>query len=160
MSQREWLPKMWGDWGEDEDSPFHTLRKQVDTLFEDFDKGFPARVSGFSLRTNVSETDKEICITAELPGVEMKDVDVEITGDKISIRGEKKSEKDETTEKDGRTFHRIERSSGAFQRMTRLPFEIDPETVQAGVANGVLTVTIPKPAKEQQKTKTVEVKQG
>lgn len=160
MTQREWLPKMWGDWGGDEDSPFHALRKQVDTLFEDFDKGIPSRIAMFSLRTNVSETDTEICITAELPGIEMEDVDVEITGDKISIRGEKKSEKDEKGEEDGRTFHRIERSSGSFQRVTRLPFEIDPDKVNADVSNGVLTVTIPKPAEEQKKTKKVQVKKS
>ncbi|WP_424939714.1 Hsp20/alpha crystallin family protein [Aliiroseovarius sp. S253] len=160
MAQREWLPKMWGDWGENEDSPFHALRKQVDTLFEDFDQGFPTKAGMFSVRTNVSETEKEISITAELPGIEMEDVNVEITGDKITIRGEKKSEKDEKGEDDGRTFHRIERSSGAFQRVTRLPFTIEPDSVEADVANGVLTVKIPKPAEEQQKTQKVQVKKG
>ncbi|UWQ13236.1 Hsp20/alpha crystallin family protein [Aliiroseovarius sp. M344] len=160
MAQREWLPKMWGDWGEDKDSPFHALRKQVDTLFDDFDSGFPIRSGDFTVRTNVSETDGEVCITAELPGIEMSDVDVEIAGDKITIRGEKKSEKDDQSEKDGRTFHRIERSAGSFMRTTRLPFDIDPDKVAAGVKNGVLTVTIPKPAEEQTKTRKIEINEG
>lgn len=160
MTQREWLPKMWGDWGENEDSPFHALRKQVDTLFEDFDSGIPLRGGNFAIRTNVSETDSEICITAELPGIEMSDVDVEITGDSITIKGEKKSEKDENGEEDGRTFHRIERSAGSFMRSTRLPFDIDPDKVVADVKNGVLTVTVPKPADKQKKTRKVEVKAG
>lgn len=160
MTQREWLPKMWSDWGDNENSPFHTLRKQVDTLFEDFDSDFPTRAGMFSVRTNVSETEEEICITAELPGIEMDDVTVEITGDKIAIRGEKKSETDEKGEDDGRTFHRIERSPGAFLRVTRLPFTIAPDSVEADVPNGLLTVKIPKLLEEQQKIQKVQVKKG
>lgn len=154
MARRDWLSKMWSE-GEDS---LHALRKQVDTLFEDFDKGFVGHAGDISVRTNVSETDKEICITAELPGIEKDDVDVEIAGDKITISGEKKSEKEEKGEKEGRKFHRIERSSGEFRRMTRLPFEIDPDSVKADVKNGVLTVTVPKPAEAQQKAKKVEIK--
>lgn len=160
MAQHEWLPKIWEDWGESRTSPFHALRKQVDTLFEDFDKGFPTRVGPIALRTNVSETDKDICITAELPGIKLEDVDVEVSGDRISIKGEKSSEEEEKGEKGGRTFHRIERSSGAFQRVTRLPFEIDPGKIDAKMKDGVLTVTIPKPAEEQAKTQKVKIKNG
>ena len=68
-----------------------------------------------------------------LYGIERDDVDVEITGDTISIRGEKTDEKDETRDEEGREFRRIERRAGSFKRMTRLPFEIDPEKVVARI---------------------------
>jgi len=158
MAYRDWLPKTWGGIAEDDESPFFPLRKQIDSLFDDFDKGLFSKADTFAVRTNVSETDEEVCITAELPGIEEKDVDVSVTGDRITIKGEKKSEKEEKGEEEGRQFHRVERSSGSFHRMTTLPFEIDPELVQANVKDGILTVTVPKPAEEQKKTKTIKVK--
>ena len=154
----DWLPTMWSDWGEDEKSPFYALRKQIDTLLEDFDRGDLMKGGEFQVRTDVSETDGEMCITAELPGVERDDVTIEITGDTITIKGEKTSEEKETGEKEGREFHRVERRTGSFRRMTRLPFEIDPDNVAAEMKSGVLTVTIPKPAEMKKKPRTVEIK--
>ncbi len=159
MAKHDWLPKIWSDWG-DEDNPFGALRRQIDSVMEDFDKGGMLQRGEFALRTNVSETDAEICMTAELPGLDTDDVEVEISGDTIMISGEKKSEKDEKSEEEGRHFHRIERRSGAFRRMTRLPFEIDPDSVRAEVKNGVLTVTVPKPAEVQKPARKVEIKQA
>jgi HSP20 family protein len=158
MTKREWLPKLWRDWDGEDEGPFTALRKQIDTLFEDFDEKAFLPMTGVKVRTNVSETEKEIRLTAELPGIEMKDVSVEVVGDRITIKGEKKSEKDEKVEEEGRTFHRVERTSGAFERMMRLPFEIDPKTVVADVKNGVLTVLVPKPAKEVKPVHKVEIK--
>ena len=73
----------------------------------------------------VSETDKEICITAELPGMEQKDIDISVTASRITIKGQKKSEKETKKEDEGRQFHRIERSSGSFERSMSLPFDVD-----------------------------------
>ncbi|MHC0053071.1 Hsp20/alpha crystallin family protein [Actibacterium sp. D379-3] len=157
MTYREWLPSSWLGSKGDPDNPFISLRKQIDTLFDDFGSGPLTRDGAFAVRTNVSETDDEICITAELPGIEMKDVDVSVSGNRITIKGEKKSEKEERKEEEGREFHRIERSSGSFRRMMTMPFEIDPNTVKAGVKDGVLTVTLPKPAEEAAKAKKIEV---
>ena len=155
--KRDWLPTMWSDWGEDADSPFYALRKQIDSLIEDFDRGDLMKTD-FQVRTNVSETDTEVRVTAEVPGMAPEDVDVEITGDTITIQGKKESEKDETGDEEGRQFRRLERRSGSFKRVTRLPFEIDPETVVADVKNGVLTVTVPKPAEMKTPGHKVEVK--
>lgn len=158
MTRRhDWLPTLWSDWGEDKDSPFNALRRQLDTLLEDFDRGELMK-GDVQVRTNVSETDTEVRITAELPGIERDDVDVEITGDTITIKGEKTSEKDETETDEGREYHRIERRSGSFRRTTRLPFEVDPDTVSADIKNGVLTVTVPKPAEMTKPAHKIEVK--
>jgi HSP20 family protein len=97
-------------------------------------------------------------VTAELPGVEEKNIDVTVSGDQLIIKGEKKSEIDEKKEEKGRTFRRVERSFGSFQRCMALPFEIDPDKVQASFKNGVLTLTVPKPTEVQKKARKIEVK--
>ncbi len=158
MANLDWLPASWLGDKADPDRPFGALRKQIDSLIEDFDsKGF-ARSDGFLVRSNVSETDKEICITAELPGIEMKDIDVEITGNRISIKGEKVSESEEKKDEKGREFHRVERRSGSFQRTMTLPFDIDADKVSAAVKDGVLTVTVPKPPEAVKTAKKVQIK--
>jgi len=157
MANPSWLPTSWFGDKDDDDAPFGALRRQIDTLFEDFDKGVPNRAGSFSVRSNVSETDDAVCITAELPGVELDDIDVSVTGNRITVKGEKKSEKDEKGEEDGREFHRVERSSGAFYRSMALPFEIDPDSVQAGTKDGVLTVTVPKPPEAVKQTKKIAI---
>ena len=156
MSYQDWLPTSWSRHKDDNDNPFMALRSQVENLFEDFDKGFWSRNGEFVVRSNVSETESEICITAELPGLTDKDVDVEVVGNRIAIKGQKKSEKEE----EGRQFHRMERSSGSFQRVMTMPFEIDPDTVSASVKDGVMTVTIPKPAEVVSKTRKIKITQA
>lgn len=157
MSYQDWLPTSWAKPKPEEDRPFFALRKRVDDLFDDFGNGFFAGSDALKVRSNVSETEQEICITAELPGLTDKDVDVSVAGNQITIKGEKKSELDEKGEEEGRQFHRIERTSGAFQRMMQLPFEIDSDAVKADVKDGVLTVTIPKPPEMVEKVKKVKV---
>ena len=158
MANFDWLPASWLGDKTDVDGPFGALRKQIDSLIDDFDtKGF-VKTDGFAIRSNVSETDKEICITAELPGIEMKDIDVEITGNRISIKGEKKSETEEKKTDKGREFHRIERRSGSFHRTMTLPFDIDADKVAAAVKDGVLNVTVPKPPEAVKKAKKVKIK--
>lgn len=155
--KRDWLPTMWSDWGEDEKSPFYALRRQIDSLIEDFDRGELMK-GEFRMRTNVSETKTEVRITADLPGIDRDDLDIEITGNTITIRGEKVAEEEKTEGEEGREFHRLERRTGSFRRSTRLPFEIDPDKVQADMKNGVLTVTIPKPAEMSRPAHKVEIK--
>ena len=102
---------------------------------------------------NVSETENEIRVTAELPGVTEQDIDVTLDDDVLTIRGEKKFErKDEKKE----NFHFVERSYGTFQRSLRLPFPVDPEQVKASFENGVLTVTLPKTA-QQERARRIQV---
>lgn len=157
MTYRNLLPSLWPGDKDDADSPFGALRKQIDTLFEDFDKGLPTHAASFALRSNVSETDEAFCITAELPGVEMDDIDVSVTGNRITVKGEKKSEKEEEGEKEGRQFHRLERSSGSFHRSMTLPFDIDSDSVTADTKDGVLTVMVPKPPEAVSQTKKIAI---
>ena len=141
MANSDWLPTAWLGKKVDADGPFGALRKQIDNLMDDFDTGIGSKTDGFYVRSNLSETDKEICITAELPGIEMKD-------------------NEEKGGEEGREFHRIERRSGSFHRSMTLPFDIDPDKVQASVKAGVLAVTIPKPPEAVTKAKKVEIKSG
>ncbi|WP_227271944.1 Hsp20/alpha crystallin family protein [Roseobacter weihaiensis] len=160
MSYQDYLPTNWMKDRREEDHPLVSLRKQVDSLFDDFGNGFFSGGDDIGVRSNFSETDKEFCITAELPGMTEADVDVSVSGDRIVIKGEKKSEKDEKGGEKGREFHRVERRSGAFQRMMTLPFSIDPETVEAVVKDGVLTVTITKPPEAVAKTTKIKIAQA
>lgn len=160
MTQREWLPTTWFNQNSDPNRPFGALRSQIDSLIEDFDAGIFSKNDEFAVRSNMSETNDEICITAELPGIELKDIDVEITGNRISIKGEKKSETEEKGDDNGREFHRIERRSGSFRRMMTLPFDIDPDKVNAAAKDGVLTVTIAKPPEAVKEAKKIKVKSG
>ncbi len=142
-------------------APFASLQREIDRLFDDFTRGFPS-LGGAGLTgagspalvpsMDVTETDKEFEITAELPGLEDKDVQVNVADNTLTIRGEKKAEKEE---KD-KNYHLVERSYGSFVRSLDLPAGINPDGIRASIANGVLKVTVPKPAAAQ--TKKIEVK--
>jgi HSP20 family protein len=95
---------------------------------------------------DVSETERELRIQVELPGVSEQDIEVSLHEDVLTIRAEKKQERKE--EREG--VHFSERSFGTFQRSLRLPFQVNPEQVQARFANGVLSVTLPKTQVQQQ----------
>ncbi|WP_018182165.1 Hsp20/alpha crystallin family protein [Kaistia granuli] len=140
--------------------PFVSLQRGMNRLFEDMftTAGMPAagaeRQEGGALmpQINVSETDKEIRITAELPGVAEKDVEVTLDDDMLTIRGEKRMEQKEERE----NYHFVERSFGRFTRSIRLPQSILRDQVRANVENGVLTVVLPKNA-AQEKTRHIPV---
>jgi HSP20 family protein len=139
------------------DDPFWGFRREVDRLFDDFFSGrgmtrWPGE--GVDLRLDVSETDKELTLTAELPGVDEKDVELTLTDDLLTIRGEKKREQ---TQKNG-DYHMVERSYGSLARSLRLPFAVEQDKVDARFEKGVLTVTLPKPPEVQQSTKRIAIK--
>jgi HSP20 family protein len=139
-------------------NPFMSLQREVDRLFEDFTRGFPAMPalggngSGLMPSIDVTETDKEIEITAELPGLEEKDVQINVADNLLTIRGEKKVEKEE---KD-KNYRLVERSYGSFERTLELPSGVDADAIKASIAKGVLKVTVLKPAPAQ--SKKIEVK--
>jgi HSP20 family protein len=139
--------------------PFTILQREIDRLFDDFTRGWPSmgwptagRTAELIPSMDVAETEKEIEITAELPGLEEKDVQVHVADNVLTIKGEKKSEK-EQKEKNYRMF---ERGYGSFSRTIELPAGTNPDTIQASLSNGVLKVIVPKPAPAQ--VKKVEVK--
>jgi HSP20 family protein len=143
-------------------SPFEGLHRQMDRLFDDFTRGWglaPVRTTGrgwadLTPRVDVAETDKDIRVTAELPGMDEKDIEVNLTGDVLVLKGEKKAE---VEEKD-KNFHRVERTFGAFERAIGLPVEVDPAKVEARFRKGVLTVTLAKTPAAQSHARKIEVK--
>lgn len=145
---------------------FGSLQREVDRLFDEFARGLPMFSTQAMMNivpsVDVTETDKEIEITAELPGLERKDVDISLEDNVLTIRGEKKVESQEGDKKDnggnGKNYHLSERSYGVFYRMLQLPPAIDPSTVKATMSNGVLKITIPKPPRTQ--AKKIEVKEA
>ena len=134
---------------------FVSLQREIDRLFDDFSRGFPTFGNGkvdLLPSMDVTETDKQIEITAELPGLEEKDVQINVADNLLTIRGEKKAEKEE---KD-KNYRLIERSYGSFERTLELPDGVNADAIQASIAKGVLTVTVPKPAPAQSKTINVK----
>jgi HSP20 family protein len=101
---------------------------------------------------DVSETGDKITVKAEIPGMEAKDIEISMVGDTLTIKGEKKAEKEEKDE----NYHMVERSYGSFNRAMKIPAMVDAEKVEATYKNGVLTVVLPK--KEEVKPKAIEIK--
>src|SRR3984893_18311958 len=137
------------------------MRREMNRLFDDVFGGFglpsalgPAlRQMPAAPKIDVSETDNEIQVTAEMPGIDQNDVEVLLEDDRLIIRGE---EKEEREDKD-RNYHVRERVQGAFSRTLPLPFAPDPNQVKAEFRNGVMTITIPKPQEVKQKQHRIEV---
>ena len=144
-----------------EANPFGSLQREIDRVFDEFTRGVPMFATQALMNilpsVDVAETEKEIEITAELPGLEREDVEISLEDDMLTIRGEKKVEAEQGDKKD-RNHHLSERSYGVFYRVLQLPPGIDPSTVKATLSNGVLKVTIPKPARSQ--AKKIEVKEA
>jgi HSP20 family protein len=137
---KSWLPP-WGDRSREVEH-FRGFKNQIDTLFEDW---FGRSMGGtLAPRVDIAEDEKAVVLTAELPGVKESDVEVSLTGDQLTIKGEKRSEHEQKTETEGRTLHRLERSYGAIQRTLIVPYQVDPGSVSAQFRDGVLTVTLPK----------------
>jgi len=139
--------------------PFSLLRQEINTLFDNFFRGFEiepfrSRLGVFSPSIDVKESDKDILIAAELPGMDDKDIDVSLTRDSLTIKGEKKQEKEEK----GKDYYRMERSFGSFSRTIPLPAEIDTDKVKAEFRKGLLTVRLPKTEKAIKETKKITVK--
>ena len=157
MTEKSSLPSLWKthDWP----GMFGSLHKEIDNVFQDFTQsaGLSARGNGNTLMSpviNVAETDEALEITAELPGVDQEDVDVTVLDNRLTIQAVKKIE-DEDKSKD---YHIVERSYGKFSRSMALPFDVDPDKIDAQFKNGILTVSLPKPPEVVAKTHKVEVK--
>ncbi len=108
----------------------------------------------FSPRVDISETDTEVRVVAELPGLDEKDITLTIEDNAVVLSGEKKSDLEEK----GKTFHRIERSYGSFQRVIPLGVEVDEDKASASFKNGVLTISLPKAAEAVKQAKKINIK--
>ena len=143
---------------EREGEPFSYLRQQINRVFDDF-WGEPWLVrgetwSGFAPQVDVTETDKDVKVCAEIPGVEAKDIDVSVEDGMLRIRGEKKYEREENE----KGQYRMERSYGSFERAIPLPVEVDEAKAKAEFKNGVLRLTLPKRPGAQSRRKKIPVK--
>ncbi len=151
--------------------PFEGLRREVDRLFEDFGRDFwPAsfRRPPFDLRepfgsrelfwraptVDIVEKDNAYEVTAELPGMDEKDIEVKVANGYLTIRGEKEEEKEEKK----KDYHLRERHFGTFERQFPLPAGIDTDKIEASFKKGVLTVTLPKKPEAIKPEKKIEVK--
>jgi HSP20 family protein len=151
--------------------PFESLRREIDRLFDDFDTGFwrsPFRRSVFDVEpfwrrelswsatpaVNVAESDKAYEITAELAGMDEKNIEVKVVDGGLTIKGEKQEEKEEKK----KDYYLQERRFGSFERSFRVPESVDLDKIEANFRKGVLTVTLPKKAEAQKPAKKIEVK--
>jgi HSP20 family protein len=139
-------------------NPIRALHDEMESLFDNFFHGFEIEPTGrrtqaFIPSLNVSEDDKHIEVTAELPGMDEKDIEVNVSNDFLTIKGEKKIEQEEK----GKNYYRVERSFGSFHRAVPLSAEVDENKVQAAFKKGVLKITLPKKTPQQAQTKKIEI---
>jgi len=150
--------------------PLDNLRQEIDRLFDDFGRGFwqPFRRSLFAVEpfwrrelrlagmpaVDVAESDKAFELTAELPGMEEKNIEVKVVDGNLIIKGEKLEEKEEKK----KDYYLHERRFGSFERSFELPEGVDVDKIEAAFKKGVLTVTLPKKPEAQKPAKKIEVK--
>jgi HSP20 family protein len=143
--------------------PFLSLHREINRLFDDTLRGWsgPAAGNGGTFvapSIDVKETEAAVEITAELPGVDEKDVEVHLAEGVLTIRGEKKSERESKDEKAG--YHLTERSYGSFSRSFELPYPVEPDKVSASFERGVLKVTLPKPPEAEKRARKIPVQKS
>ena len=143
-----------------DDNPLAAMHNEIDRLFGNFfdEDRWPALGNGHRMvvRWDVAETDDAVKITADLPGLTEKEIDITLADGVLTIKGERKSEK-ETEEKD-KHYHRIERSYGTFERAMSLPSDVDESKIAADFKNGVPELTLPKKPEAKKKAKKIQVK--
>lgn len=151
--------------------PLEKLRQQVDHLFEDFNRGSGLSTFGRGLfdvdplwrreltsrampAVDITENDKSFEVTAELPGMDQKNIEIKLSNGSLIIKGEKKEEKEEKR----KGYYLSERSYGSFERMFNLPKGVDAEKIEASFNKGVLKVSLPKKPEAMQADKVVPIK--
>ncbi len=138
--------------------PFRELermRREMDRIWDSFFERRPVRAeeeAEWLPTLDVSETKDNYVVKAELPGIDPKDIDISLMNDILTIKGEKKQEKEEKEE----NYHLIERTYGSFTRGIRLPGQVQSDKINASFKNGVLKVTLPKT--EEAKKKEIKIK--
>ncbi|VVO18881.1 Hsp20/alpha crystallin family protein [Pseudomonas fluorescens] len=150
---------------------FEKLRQQVDHLFEDFGRGSalsPFSRSAFDLEpfwrrelighgipaVDIAEKEKSYEISAELPGLDEKNIEIKLSDSSLIIRGEKKEDREENR----KGYHLSERRYGSFERVFNLPKGVDADRIEAHFSKGVLTVSLPKKPEAMKAEKIVQIK--
>ena len=167
MAMRSLTPWRWGRRSvpvsrEAEMHPLDMFQREMNRLFDDFFKGFGLRPSGeemeavgaFYPEVDMTEDENAIYVTAELPGLDEKDIDINLSKDSITLKGEKKEEREEK----GKESYYMERSFGSFTRVLPIPVEVNPDKVEATFKKGVLNITLPKVQKEKKEQKKIQIK--
>lgn len=146
---------------DDDSHPVASLQREMNRVFDSFWSRFERPSGAFNggfghgfLRTDVTETDRSVEVTVEVPGLDENEIEVSLAGDVLTVRGEKKVEREE----DRKGWYLSERSYGAFYRAVPLPPGVATDDARADLRNGVLTVSLPKTAEAQAKVKKIDVK--
>jgi HSP20 family protein len=141
--------------------PFDRLRREIDHVFDDFGGDFwrapfrqVERALGAMPAVDVTETDGTFEVTAELPGMDEKNIEVKLANHTLTIKGEKRDEKEETK----KDYYMRERSFGSFQRSFTVPEGVDMDKIEASFKKGVLTVSLPKTVEAKKAEKKITVK--
>lgn len=146
------------------ETPMLAIQNEMNRMFDQFftdDFPFSTRLVArpamdFLPKLDISETETEYKVTAELPGMEEKDIQIRLEKDTLVLSGEKKTE----TEEKEKTYHRVERSYGSFERVIPFDTQLDEDKVSAVFKNGVLTITLPKAGDAIRKSRQIEIKKG
>lgn len=162
MSLMPWRNKQDRPAGEILERPPANIRDEMERLFDrlvrhPFGTGLLSGQAADLMvgpRIDLAESDNDITVTAELPGLDPKDIEISVTGNVLTIRGEKKQEKEEKN----RNYHYVERQFGSFQRSVQLPSSVDTDKIDAVSKNGTLTITLAKQAGA--KPRRIEIKSG
>ncbi len=143
--------------------PFHelsTLQREMNRLFQDYSttRGGDEDIttSSFAPPVDIYEDEHNITLKVEVPGIDQKDIDVRLENNTLTVRGERKFEKEEKEE----NFHRVERRYGSFYRAFTLPNTVDPDSVTADYDNGLLKIKLAKKAEAKPKQIKVNIGQG
>jgi len=142
--------------------PFYALGRRTNRLFDEFFDSFGIEplfrgvdwAGSFKPDTNVMEDENHVYISAELPGMDAENIEISLSEEALTIKGEKKQE----NEQQDKGFHHIERSYGSFERVINLPAEVDEDKVEAKFEKGVLKISLPKKAVEERKAKKIAIK--
>ena len=143
------------------DDPFTSFRREMDRLFEDFNRGWAVpttfgTIEFLSPKVNIAETDKGLEVTADLPGIDQKDIEISLSDDVLTLKAEHKAEKEEKDEK--KQYYLVERSFGKFMRSFELPFEADTDKVEASFDKGVLKISVPRSTLPEKQVKKITIK--
>jgi HSP20 family protein len=135
---------------------FSILQERMNRVFEDaagrgWKNDEPSATTSWSPAVDIYETDNEILVQAELPGVERKDIALQLENNVLTLKGERKFEKETSQE----NYHRIERSYGGFSRAFTIPTTVDDDKIRADYKDGILKIALPK--KEQVKAKQIKI---